>query len=71
MENKNARSPAQRADFVKLLSLAKRNDAASIFALLEFFKENTMALGWHMHKDRDDITQNVILELIKLSMKAS
>lgn len=57
-------------EFLKLLSLAKQNDAEAILKLLAFFKEDILALSKYIHTDREDAIQSMTLKLIELFKKS-
>jgi len=67
MEKKDLPISMSEIEFLNLLSLAKQNDSEAILRLLEFFKEDILALSRYIHTDREDAIQSMILELIELS----
>lgn len=66
MENKDSSIPISEIEFLNLLSLAKQDDSEAILKLLEFFREDILALSKYIHIDREDAIQSMILELIEL-----
>jgi len=66
MENKDPPLPMSETEFLNLLSLVKQNDSEAILKLLEFFKEDILALSRYIPTDREDAIQSIVLELIEL-----
>jgi len=69
MEKQNPQSHAQRIELLNFILAAKQNDTEKIAMLLDFFKEDVLALSRYTTMNQEDTVQSINLELLKLFKK--
>ena len=70
MEKQNPQSHAQRIELLNFILAVKENDTEKTAKLLEFFKEDILALSRYTTMNQEDTVQSINLELLKLFKKA-